>query len=499
MILKYLYRVKRPLSAALVMSFWLSLLFISSISAGLIILCGLFTATNFVFLIQQVLNLNAFRNSFFLRIMASMTIFFAMGLVATWAFPHVFLFINALPFTYTSILLPLSSFTLIFEFYLRIDRRLGADYSLVKLPFSSAARQRLADLLRQPQVPVEALHRIIAREQTAVFAENNLELSKEKRLALIERQKSTVARLPKEAIINDRALYEKHKTLLFAGKSKQELETLDNTQTKLKDKLCAQAKENALEEAKELTTAYQETLRTEEQKFAYAAYREITARTCFTHANCSISYEETLPNSDNKRFIILEKRFTIPKIDSKPAKEYSVPAITRVFEKNAFLEWLATKGSNPENATDKWRNASPYCKHTAQYQYHNYEEVSGHALSMEICDAIDEFLNPELIIIRKPDWKPPVVKKPEQKSKSTANDISVPDYRKTPSVAPNASVAALGIYGQQNQEGNNTRDDEDITYIAQITRIMQDGADSGMSEREISRLIEQIPHPHPYN
>lgn len=445
MLARYFNRVKGHLGTAAMLSFWFLFIAFANILAGFMLSYLLVIGVSAMVLSTQTNVLNALRNtSPFIQAFIFVAILGLTLSVFSLSFPHVFLFVNAFPFPYLIALISLSNFIITFEFIVRVDHRnLGADYSLINLLLFSSARERLYEILMVPhQDPSEVQQNIIARQQANVQAKDKLELKPDLKTALIARQKTAVAKLPPEAIIDDIALYKKHKG------------NRDTTSA----------------EAKTLEEAYKKTLQSDAQRETYTTYREIARTLSPIYATCSISLENIPDDLDASKFIIMEKRYLQTNLKSTLA----VPGSARIYDKESFLCWLAAKGTEPD-VGDSWTAPDSYPnpiipggtrqrgKHPVErydrekgpsydtnYCYHQHELVSGHGLSMQLCDAIDEFLDPTLVAKRRPLL--------QQKVKS--KKMTPPtDYHKAPTA--NNALLSQNMYNTgPNATQQRARDEE---------------------------------------
>ncbi|MGV3740322.1 MAG: hypothetical protein ACO1N3_03405 [Gammaproteobacteria bacterium] len=489
LLFRYLSRVKRPLSTALTLVFFISLSAIINILPAIFLSCALINILIVLEIVIRISQANALRNaSPILKSFILITITALISTVVLLNIPHAFLFINALPFSYGITLISLSSFIFSFEFFVRRDQDLGPNFSLINLLLFSSVRVGLHDRLITPIVPRE-------RQQAARTAENQLALSSDLKQKLIIRQQETVAKLKKinGAVIDDFALYTKHKKELFKNKTQSELKKQDKHLVSLEQRLIEQAKELALQEAKTLETEFIEKLATQEQQDSYKAYREITVQLSRVHAACIVSYEDII--STNKKFIILEKIF----FHSGNKTHFSIPSTTRVFEQDTFIGCLAAKANHPELRDplfepDTYPNLvkpgmsiirnNVYMKHEPKngpaydthYWYHEYQEVSGHGLSLQLCDTIDEFLDPSLVARRKPSLPAKKASLPKKES-PTKSDASATHYRMTP-MAPNTSISQQNIYS------NPVAQDEILA------RRIQEAIANGATDEQVNQLFD---------
>lgn len=407
-------------------------------------------------------------------------------------FPHVFLFINAFPLPYVLAFLTTTSFLMTFEISIRSFRDrsgiLGPDYSLINLLLFSVVRARLYDTLIttphivphniQAEIARNEQNNIAARENTALRASREFKLSEATQQALITRQKNLIAQLPQGAIIDDLDLYVKSKKELCKGLSRKDLDRKDKTGRSLEQIHMETAKEEATATANKLEETYLATLDSAEKKEAYLNYRAATRMVSPLYAFCPVSLATYTPNPDNYTFYIVEKRFIMNKIT------YAVPGITQIYEKDIFLDTLNKYKMDPQRR-DYWlvesesENKRPTTypnplqqgktrmngrviesydpkkgpSYDTHYTYHEYELVSGHGLSIQVCDTIEEFLNPALAARRLPPKVGSV--KP--------NTAPVPDYRANPPSANSllSDLSFLGLTLAEMQQAENLQKEYD--------------------------------------
>ena len=442
-----------------------------------------------------------------------LVLFLSLALIATVgfvAFPHVYLFVSAFPFSIALSLISLNIFFLSFESILNVSRRnsqsdrVNRSFSLLNLLAFADARRDVYraligdeyDATRGVRPPRRQRGMNNRRWNASVNTRDIKILTQREVQDLTKRQYDLVAQLPKEAIIDDMGLYEKHKKI-----------RLDQSTSKTtKEQVEALAKEDAEKEAKVLEKQYTNTIvgdsdvRAVQKIKAYQDYRE-TARTISpVYATCPISFEGVHPRAANMNFVLVEKSY----YDTTTNSLYGVPtAKPSVIETNTFGTLLSAitprnpltqdPYSNPERYPNPLKpGESEYNRQTKQedryharkgpsfptyYRYHPYIEVAGHGLSLQLCNAIEEFLNPALVPRRRPDLNVP--QKPS--AKSATSDPK--KYRKTPSVAP-SSIASHNMFSRYS--------DQNLVELglaqAELEQEMTDMSGTSLLLRNIGRL-----------
>ena len=270
LLFEYLKRVKIPLTyAALSVVLFLCLSFPTIVGSLLLLYWGIayLVIRTLVFKLFEMAP--RFLTSHTTRVLEILSILSPLLTFA--AFPHVFLFFNALPFIAAFGLIGLSSFIITFEMVLKIPTLgLSEHYSLIKIllnPISSI--ETLSDLLESDE---EKFAKLLLPGDT--------------KLALIARQKEALSNLSKYngAIIDDIALYNQELAKVCHGKTPTELKKQKYREgnTLLQD-LQSEALYNALAEAQKLENAYLVTC-TPAQKTLYKKYRELTRALNLPHA-----------------------------------------------------------------------------------------------------------------------------------------------------------------------------------------------------------------------
>lgn len=293
------------------------------------------------------------------------------------AFPHVFLFFNALPFIAAFGLIGLFGFIIPFEMALKIPSLdLGQDYSLIHIllnPISSIRRLRC-----------------LLNSDEEKFAK--LLLPADAKTALIARQAAALSNLSEHngAIIHDIALYDQELAKLCHGKTPVELkkQKYRRGNTLLQD-LQSEALYNALTEVQKLEDAYLVPC-TPEQKILYKKYRELARSLNLPHAACAISSNE-LKDSSPADFIILEKRVRVNDVfktaDNKTRFYHYQNGFLPLFNRT-YVHPLGTKKLPPADPADRDPFFLPGGPDT-QYRYHFYTSVLGHGLSLQLCETIE--------------------------------------------------------------------------------------------------------------
>jgi hypothetical protein len=239
---------------------------------------------------------------------------------------------------------------------------------------------------------------------------------------LKRRSDAVFSKFPKAAIIDDAALYNKHLRALIANRTNlSEMEVADLRQP---------AADEAKKEAKKMTEAYQQTLPTL-KKAAYATYREITQKLSL-YGQCPVSLEDVY-SSTPENFLIVEKRYTVDHV------VYSVPGRTEIYQAEGFKNVLNNKAvaqdpidrdlffspktyPNSKKPGDRYYHAYEGASYPCHYVYYPYEQKNGHALSLQLCEAMEAFLDPALAAAKQaalnktkpPTVAPPTKTKPKQ-------------------------------------------------------------------------------------
>ncbi len=419
LLVRYITRVAGPLVLAIQVASLTYLLWFPDIS---ILLFSSYVGITFIatislvkYLVSPLMNMNT---HYQLRRFTYLTIIIAIPLISIFisifAFPHVYLFFNALPLLLSGPLLHVTTTICAFEYILVRDSQIPdrADLSLITI-------------LSNPRRGIARLQEIL--EPNTHRARNALELranldnvmtgagagAKNQIIEqLTTRYTTLLAKFPTEAIIDDEELYKKHFNMLApAYKTFSEEE--------LKARRTAAAK-NALQEAKKLEEAYKKTLSSEVKQKCYQNYRDVTL-TLSIHATCPLSYDEIYSNNPVD-FCIVEKRYTAPiyiKKDNgtfeaeKTGKTavYAVPGRTNVYKTAMFDQILERKAPDPfdrdlfvtpttypniRKNTDAGYKGSEGASYPTQYVYYPYTQIHGHGLSLQLCEAMEAFLDPTL-------------------------------------------------------------------------------------------------------
>ncbi|MBP6917664.1 MAG: hypothetical protein KBB94_01965 [Legionellaceae bacterium] len=343
----------------------------------------------------------------------------AILIASLFAIPHVLLFFNALPWALSATFLSITSTLIVFEERLARNRNLENrhDFSLIKIilsPTSSIARLRV---LLEPNIH-RARNQLELRRDVAA-AENSLQVRTPGIEALTTRYMNVFARFPKEAIIDDAALYKKQFDRLREGQTfNEENEEQKRRLVDLRKDACRYA----LQEAQGLSAAYQETLSSAEQRRCYQNYREV-ALSLSLYASCPVSLED-IHSGRPEDFQIVEKRYTAPvyikKDDgtfeaAKPGRTavYAVPGRTVVYQTDTFMTVLENRDvaldpldrdpffnsstyPNTQKIGSQDYRASDGASYPTHYVYYAYSQTHGHGLSLQLCEAMEAFLDPTL-------------------------------------------------------------------------------------------------------
>ena len=412
---RYIARVARPLCLAiLIPQLCFILTFPSLFPLLLISYIGFVPYTTFSLLLGLAHRLGVETDNRQLKL-TFMSVTLVILIASLFAIPHVQLFFNALPWALSATFLSITSTLIVFEERLAVDRNLENrhDFSLIKIilsPTSSIAtlRERLEPNIHRARNQLELRPNVAAGENSLQeAAPGGLE-------ALITRYTDVFARFPKEAIIDDAALYEKHfdrlrKSLKFNEANQEKLLALR------KD-----AYEYALQEAEGLSLAYQETLSSAEQRRCYQNYREVALKLSL-YATCPVSLEE-IHSGKPENFKIVEKRYTAPVYIKKedgtceaaePGRTavYAVPGRTEVYLNDSFMQVLGSGALDPIER-DSFFNSRTYpntqqigsldyrasdgASYPTHYVYYAYRQTDGHGLSLQLCEAMEAFLDPTL-------------------------------------------------------------------------------------------------------
>ena len=446
MILAYLSRVKYPLFSAAFYTALLALVSLPAIYSMMLVtyIVGVSTVTSRLL------------RTLFTRLFGPMPprvrigialLSLSLTLASLVYFSHVYLFFNALPWAFSAPFLTVTAFIFLFESCLLSDSRIenASDYSLVSLiltPRSSFAR--LSVLLEPNSVraarELALHHNPIDNAQALANSEQPHSVSISE---LQARLAEVLERFPADLIIDDTKLYQDHLAALCGGR-----EPTQDEKTEAATRALKQAQEEANSKIlpprsgqpnealykKHLDTLHQnrsdlpdserermasELALQEEQKAAYIKYRENVIKLSI-HGKCPVSLEE-IYNKPPNTFSIVEKRYTV--------NEAVFSVRLEVYENTTFEAVL----NNRETALDPI-DRDPFLKpHTypntkkpgdagyheyqgasypCHYVYYPYEQIQGHGLSLQLCEAMEEFLDPGLaaakqIALNKKDAPPP--------------------------------------------------------------------------------------------
>lgn len=272
LLLRYIARVARPLFLAIVIpQLCFILAFPNLLPLLLISYIGFVVYTTVLLLwgLAHLLGAEPDNNQLKLTFVS---VGVAILIASLFAIPHVLLFFNALPWALSATFLSITSTLIVFEERLARNRSLENrhDFSLIKIilsPTSSIARLRV---LLEPNIH-RARNQLELRRDVAA-AENSLQVRTPGIEALTTRYMNVFARFPKEAIIDDAALYKKQFDRLREGQTfNEENEEQKRRLVDLRKDACRYA----LQEAQGLSAAYQETLSSAEQRRCYQNYREV--------------------------------------------------------------------------------------------------------------------------------------------------------------------------------------------------------------------------------
>lgn len=329
--------------------------------------------------------------------------------------PHLFLFFNALPLAASLTFLSLTVFLITFELLIHIPKlHLGDHYSLTKLilhPHSSM--RRLARMLK-PGI-------------------ESLKLTDSDRNELMTRQQEAIAELPPNAIIDDVALYRKH-FALETQRVAEENRTKPLTALEKKMQpfnIKTQALDNTREEAGRLEADYLATL-TVVQQTAYRAYRALTVDLSPPYAECPSSGEST-NDTPLEQFVIVEKRFANNGA-CVPNKTYFWHNTTG-FRPLFSMRDPYNREMEPTVPADRDSFIAPRDEEgkQADYYYHTYTTVSNHGLSLQLCEAIENFdAKLSLSATRQ--------REPARINPSNNASTALPAYRNTPPASETSVV-----------------------------------------------------------
>ena len=432
----YLKRVAKPLGLATGISLAVLGVSLLSIELPIFIAC-----TSLVYFLAFPL-LQTLLRKFFPRIRypiqrgitAVLTTILALTALS-FVLPHLFLFFNALPLVASVSFFCITTFTLVFENALQIrSLQLGNAYSLIQL-------------ILHPRTGIERLRQTLTRPSTAeqlaaqARAEENgrgngrkpdsLRLPKSEYEQLVKRQTAAVDKIPREAIIDDVTLYQKHLEQIIAdGSIRKKREDANKKQKKptsakeleaeIQQLISMEAIDNTSEEANSLEENYIATLTSQAQIDCYKAYRALTRKLSPPYAECEVTLASVYDNKP-ETFIIAEKRFL-------STGHKCVPGKVHLWEyKKTYLSFF--NKSVPKNPGNNDPLYAPRDENgeAAAYTFHTYTTVKGHGLSFQLCETIEALLATGL----KPSANT------QAKSTPAATSAPIPPYRNTqPSSAP---------------------------------------------------------------
>ncbi|MEI6094708.1 MAG: hypothetical protein WCR08_04455 [Gammaproteobacteria bacterium] len=242
-------------------------------------------------------------------------------------------------------------------------------------------------------------------------ADNSLQVGIDE---LATRYMDVLTSFPKEAIIDDAALYKKQFDRLREG--------LPTFNEEIVAGLRKEACECALQEAQSLAAAYQETLSSAEQRQCYENYRKVALRLSL-YATCPVSMED-IHSGRPEDFSIVEKRYTAPVYIKKddgtfeaaePGRTavYAVTGKTAVYQTDTFMRILENRDEaldpldrdpffnsstypNTEKKGSTNYRASHGASYPTKYVFYAYSQNHGNGLSLELCEAMEAFLDPTL-------------------------------------------------------------------------------------------------------
>lgn len=346
----YLSRVKGPLFGSILATFYMFMIACGSPALAIVLTYPIATYMLIYRLIPNILNrFNLHFDEHVHRVQLALHGVTALLVLASgfYIFPHYFLLFHALPPALTGTISTLTVFFTCFESSILVrptdpDRYLGDDFSLIKMMFNPHVR--LTRLYRKimPRPPVDLI------------------LSDMERDALIERQNKALNQLPDHAHITQNSI-----------------------------DFIANLREDARDRAiKRVQQDYFDTL-TPAQQACYSRYRELTFKLCPNIAMCAISLEVVTLDTQ-REFIMIEKRLV--RSPFEPAAR-AVPVISRVFQRFSFDTARAQQPHDPKIAgtEDRINHPTKWNNQATEYKYHTYALVQNHALSLELCEAIENF------------------------------------------------------------------------------------------------------------
>ena len=417
LLVRYITRVARPLVLATVVASLTYLLSFPSIS---ILLFSSYVGITFIaaislveYLVSHLRNTDTYYQLLRFTIIA---IVIPILLISIFAFPHVYLFFSALPLLLSGPLLHVTTTLFAFEYILARDSRIPdrSDLSLIRIlsnPRRGIARLRV---LLEPNTH-RARNELELRPNVAA-ADNSLQVGIDE---LATRYMDVLTSFPKEAIIDDAALYKKQFDRLRADRLREGLPTFNE---EIVAGLRKEAYECALQEAQSLAAAYQETLSSAEQRQCYENYRKVALRLSL-YATCPVSMED-IHSGRPEDFSIVEKRYTAPVYIKKddgtfeaaePGRTavYAVTGKTAVYQTDTFNRILDNRDEALDPLDrDQFFNSSTYpntekkgspnyrashgASYPTKYVVYAYSQNHGNGLSLELCEAMEAFLDPTL-------------------------------------------------------------------------------------------------------
>lgn len=323
-------------------------------------------------------------------------------------YPHLLLFFNALPWAFSITFFTISSFLISFEFNIRVPgNNLGPEYSLVKLLLNPRTqfevlrqtliqRQNYYEVQPNANIPPSQinLNREVGVGDEIRKKAKSLQLSEANRNQLVDRQKAAIKALPKNAIIDDLGLYKKNlETERKSGTRKPNIRTnskLDKPSsgsewtTDIQTAQQDAAREKSKAEAERLETQYLSSL-SQPQQNSYREYRDFIKYYSLPYAECMITMEDVVSNP--KEFIIMEKR----RLQSNKEPPSCFTGKTFIWHhKEGFLRFFTMRPDDvPEepSSRDKFFLINDT---KSGYEYHTYEMVDGHPLSLQLCEIIEK-------------------------------------------------------------------------------------------------------------
>lgn len=360
-LLKYLERVKTPLFVSISFSLIiLSLgLVLAPIGLPLSYICiAITTLFPYYFFLSYTTTFTPFAKV--LCFIPSLAIAY---LISQLIFPHLLLFFN--------VLLPAAAFgilsvgVLFCTFELMLSSFKKQDFSIIKLIVHPSHRRVLMTLLNRANIER-------AQVENEIRAQIELALPKRELEILTTKQENLLKRLPKAAL----AIFDEPADSPKYIAQKQYLETLS-----------------------------------EEQQAFHKAYLDLAISLSPKEAECCLSLQKPFDAPPESSFVIIEKLF------KKNGIEQAVPSKSRIYEESHFLDGLSVKNTalcptdrdpyfsprsypNPHNPGEAHDVGEPGCHPDTscptRYIYYPYTQVKGHTVSVQLCEAIENFLDPTL-------------------------------------------------------------------------------------------------------